>query len=70
MDQMPILVYKDVSIMPIFDLEEVRDNRITRERTDKITLGTSESTGIGFTKCLESLSAELQEGLEESDGSH
>lgn len=56
--------------MPIFDLEEVRDNRVTRERTDKITLCTSESTGIGFTECLESLSAELQEGLEEGDGSH
>lgn len=70
MDQMSILVYKDVSIMPIFDLEEVRDNRVTRERTDKITLCTSESTGIGFTECLESLSAELQEGLEEGDGSH
>lgn len=62
MDQVPILVYENVPVMPIFDLKEVRDDRVTCERTDKIALGTSESTGIGFTECLESLSAELQEG--------
>ena len=60
MNQMPILVYEDVPVMPIFDLKKVCDDRVTCERTDKIALSTSESTRVWFTECLGSLSAGLQ----------
>jgi hypothetical protein len=42
-DEVTFAINEDITVMPVFDLQEVRDDRVRGERTDEGSLGASEA---------------------------